>query len=848
MNINKTNNKVLLTKITKDYESRHPQSTELEISFGTYVYPQRKFEATLTHNIYTHILTQLFKTAKPTASLSAIYRLTKDPQQAYEIFFTPSHHTTLHVKRNKTDKNTYNFPAQSARVSISTETNTKLNTKTKKLSSNPKKLSFFRFKDRVSYQHPSFPNWRFDFTTGYQISPSQEVTLSSLIKETKTTPPTFHQIEIEYMPTKTSKTTTSPITQIPKLIDLITPTLLPTNPIPHLTQLFNRKLPSEVMAQVTPVSVYNVNQLKENYAVTEKADGLRLLLYFTSTGQQITINKSNQIDIPTSLPTTQTKSATPINTLLDTEFIESTNEFLVFDILLHDNTLTTTKPFTERYKLLQSLKLPSNLTLKNFLTPTKTLTIYDQAKKVYQPKKYKYELDGLIFTPTNKSYETSSLKWKPIDEITIDFLITIAPDSTPVKTTLNYYIVAQKHRAIKQHLKIPPQTEVPFVNKTKNFIPVAPSFNNTATIKLTSKNIYKPTNTVIEPLTIIECQYDQATKQWLPYRNRHDKTEQMRYNLSLSPPDFIGPNGIRTAESNWELIQNPITLPMITGKEPLPEIYYTGTDVKDSQIKNMNAFHHYVKNYLYFTFAKRSPTPLTILELSGGRGGDLPTIAKLKPAKLIFTDFDTPSLQAAEKKWERLTAPHTPPSVFLETDLRSDVTKILEPHMPSPSKQVSFISIQFAFHYMWESKKYFDHIFNTIDTFLQPKGIFILTTFDGETISRLLTSNKTMALYSNTNSTRLLFKITRNNSSNKTTSQPFGKKITVYGETIGEHPEYLVDFDYLVKHFTTNNYRVLETSMFTKLLPKWQKKTNRTLTKPEFNFSKLNRYIVFQKQ
>lgn len=853
-----SNRNQLLKKIENDYNNRNKKTTELEISFGNYIYPQKKFEASLTHNQYQKI----FDTLKPnlktqTEQKSVIYRLQKDPSQAYEIFFTPKFEITMHVKRDKTDKNTYNIPSKSARVSISNEKNTKLKTAT-----NPTNLTFFRYKNRNSYTSKDklYKNWRLDFTTGYQFQPETNKNLNQLIEETKTTHPTFYQIEIEYIPS--SNSTNKPITSIEKIINSIVPTILPENPIPQLTNIFKKRTVSELMTQVTPVSIQNVNQLKTGYAVTEKADGLRLFLYFTSNSQQVTINKANQIDTP--LTPTKNAVTTIKNTLLDTEYITALDKFLVFDILLNDNQDTTQLKFDERYEILKKLKLPKNAEVKKFLQPTKTLSIYNQAKKIYQPKKYPYELDGLIFTPTDKPYNVSSLKWKPIDEITVDFLITIATatnsnknNKSTNKTTnktkniiLKYYIVANKHQAKKQHLKIPSIKEVPFINRTKKFIPVEPPFTNTATIqvikptKTTPHSIYKPTNTIIENLTIVECQYDQKTEQWIPYRNRPDKTEQMLQSLNNTPPDFMGPNGYRTAESNWQLIQNPITVKMITGEEKLPEIYYTGTEVKNSQIKNMNAFHHYVKNYLYFTFSKRAPKPLHMLELSGGRGGDLPTIAKLKPATLVFTDFDEPSLIQAKGKWERLTKPNTPPSEFIKLDLRENNIDKLEKVIKS---DVSMVSSQFAFHYMWETKKSFTNIFNLINTFLQKNGIFIMTTFDGETVKKLLSSNKSMALYSNTNANRLLFKIDKKYSNKNNNSNPFGKKIDVFGETIGEHPEYLVDYNYLIEHFTKNGYKLLETSMFTKILPRWEKKTGRTLTEPEKNFSSLNRYAVFQK-
>ena len=829
------NNTNYQTQIEQNLNSRPLKQTEYEISFGTYIYPQKKFEANLTENIYNHLIQSLFPKSKPTKSRSIIYRTKADPKQAYELYLTNNNAISLHLKKTKENKRTINLPNHSARISISTEIETPHKTK----SSLPAKLSFIRYKERQSYTHKDFPNWQFDFTTGYQLSNPQQ-SLQSLISTPPlpTTHPKYHQFEIEYKSPKPTKTQI--ITDTPKLLTFIA-TTMPQNTIPELATIFKRQ-PAQLMTQVVPVSVYNVHQLKENYAVTEKADGLRLFLYITETGQLITINKANQIDIPTTPPAPVPKLK---HTLFDTEYISETNEFLIFDILLHNSKQTTELPFSKRYELLQSLttELPKNTKLKTFLEPSKTKSIYDQAKLIYQPKKYPYELDGLIFTPTNKPYQINSLKWKPIDEITIDFLVVTAPSATnKQQTELTYYVLSSRRDAKRFKLNQAPQTAVPFITSTKRNTAVVPPFPNTATVKLTN-NIYKPTNTTVTNLTIIECQYDEKTQQWLPYRNRSDKTELLHYHLTQTPKEFVGANGYRTAQSNWELIQNPITKDMITGKAPLPEIYYTGTNVKNSQIKNMNQFHHYVKNYLYFTYSQKAPQPLSMIEFSGGRGGDLQTVVKLSPEQLIFTDIDKPSLHNAEQKWQRLTAHKQTKTktTFLQTDLTKDVTAQIAPHITTP---ISFISMQFAFHYTLSTKTAFNNMFKNMDTFLQPKGIIILTTFDGETIANLLKSNKSVAMYSNTNSTRLLFKITKDY---KNSNSPFGKKITVFGETIGEHPEYVVDYKHLIDHFTKHNYKVLETAMFTHLLSKWQRKTNKTLTQPEQNFSKLNRYIVFQK-
>ena len=183
-------NSSLQTKIENDYDSRdNKMQTELELSFGIYTYPHRKFEASIPENIYNELQKTLLKTLKTPKSSSAtksiIYSKTSDPKQQYELFINDKNDVTLHLKRDKTDKNKYDIQEASARVSIATEITKQIKTKSDK-NSNPlmtKNLSFIRYKDRQSYVYKEYPNWQFDFTTGFQSVPNKKQTITSLITE-----------------------------------------------------------------------------------------------------------------------------------------------------------------------------------------------------------------------------------------------------------------------------------------------------------------------------------------------------------------------------------------------------------------------------------------------------------------------------------------------------------------------------------------------------------------------------------------------------------------------------------------------------------------------------------------
>jgi len=217
-----------------------------------------------------------------------------------------------------------------------------------------------------------------------------------------------------------------------------------------------------------------IPNIRNNYTVTDKADGERKLLLINSKGKVYLIdtNMTPQFTGAT------TSNKLFFNTLLDGEHILNDklgrfiNLYAAFDVYFINKKdvrkLAFTAPksekedITERTEMVKSFRLPaladvvSKIALKSLnggLSPlrvnVKSFYTADERQSIFQccnlilkrvdDGLYEYETDGLIFTPTNlgvglnspkeevKNVKTTwdySFKWKPTEFNTIDFLVS----------------------------------------------------------------------------------------------------------------------------------------------------------------------------------------------------------------------------------------------------------------------------------------------------------------------------------------------------------------------------------------------------------------------------------------
>ena len=207
--------------------------------------------------------------------------------------------------------------------------------------------------------------------------------------------------------------------------------------------------------------------IRTNFCVTDKADGLRHIMFIKSDGLIYLINMNMDVIFTGAI----TKNEKVFNTLIDGELIrhdknhEFVNVFIAFDIYFINNQNVRHHKFIQtgvgevhktvyRYSVLKDVidilkpvsvvpggevESPMKFRIKRFLFPDEHKTIFDCCKEILSSVSvYPYNTDGLIFThtifgvgsnfpgkagPLRKVGWKYSFKWKPPSMNTIDFLV-----------------------------------------------------------------------------------------------------------------------------------------------------------------------------------------------------------------------------------------------------------------------------------------------------------------------------------------------------------------------------------------------------------------------------------------
>jgi predicted NAD-dependent protein-ADP-ribosyltransferase YbiA (DUF1768 family)/SAM-dependent methyltransferase len=199
----------------------------------------------------------------------------------------------------------------------------------------------------------------------------------------------------------------------------------------------------------------DVPNIRKNYNVTDKADGLRVMGFTDESGELF------MIDMALNVYRTGLSKPTCKNSLVDGEYITEDKagrfiqSLLLFDIYYMNGVDVTKKPFKAdnecRYTDLsnwmdmwrgdggpQRLLKTAGLTvgMKTYLFTTPVKTIFQQADTILAMDDLRaYNTDGLIFTPDSmplpqRPGETffEQFKWKPSKDNTVDFLVLFEKD------------------------------------------------------------------------------------------------------------------------------------------------------------------------------------------------------------------------------------------------------------------------------------------------------------------------------------------------------------------------------------------------------------------------------------
>ncbi|KAI8905714.1 mRNA capping enzyme, catalytic domain-containing protein [Powellomyces hirtus] len=222
-----------------------------------------------------------------------------------------------------------------------------------------------------------------------------------------------------------------------------------------VSRLLGSKSTGFAGAQPISFSAQHLEELKnENYFVSEKADGIRCLMFTTTDsqgrGETYLIDRHNdyyQLDF--GLPMERSRQF-HYDTLMDGELVLDIYDdgrkllwFLLFDCMAVDGKCLVDRPYHKRLGHLREFILkpyrellradlnyaqrqPFRMDLKKLQLAYHLQAVFDEIPTL------KHKSDGIIFTSKDARYGLGTcdkmLKWKPADENTVDFKVKVIGD------------------------------------------------------------------------------------------------------------------------------------------------------------------------------------------------------------------------------------------------------------------------------------------------------------------------------------------------------------------------------------------------------------------------------------
>eukprot|EP01112_Ceratiomyxa_fruticulosa_P010272 TRINITY_DN2709_c0_g1_i1.p1 TRINITY_DN2709_c0_g1~~TRINITY_DN2709_c0_g1_i1.p1 ORF type:complete len:318 (-),score=49.34 TRINITY_DN2709_c0_g1_i1:229-1182(-) len=145
---------------------------------------------------------------------------------------------------------------------------------------------------------------------------------------------------------------------------------------------------------------------------------------------------------------------------------------------------------------------------------------------------------------------------------------------------------------------------------------------------------------------------------------------------------------------------------------------------KDSKILSLRGFNNWIKSMLISTYCKPG---YSVLDICGGKGGDLNKWKKMRVGHLVLADVALKSIEDAVDRYNKLYPAATFPAIFIAKDcFKEGLTSLDATHLPHDLR-FQMVSSMFSMHYSWESETRVRGFLENVSTRLDPGGVFIGT-------------------------------------------------------------------------------------------------------------------------
>jgi ubiquinone/menaquinone biosynthesis C-methylase UbiE len=416
----------------------------------------------------------------------------------------------------------------------------------------------------------------------------------------------------------------------------------------------------------------------EQYAATLKLDGLRCLLFILD-NRVFSINSKLCIKDTGIIPLKNINLC-----ILDAEYYKGT--YHIFDIIvsnftdIRDNKDFTLKTRIDLFNIIVQDIGSNKIVSKDYHIGNNYLVSKSLIEKYF----YKSDTgiyDGIIYVPVNRAYPSKKnsnipLKWKPSNQLTIDFKI---------KKVDNVEINSKTYETWQLYTKTSNNTDSLF------------QYNDYPLDMLS--RVYIPTEigSSYTDLSVVEFYYDIYSEQFRPIRSRLDKQHG---------------NFIDIAKDNFECILNPFDYEyfnMVT--KPREKTFFY----------NMRRYHNWIKSIILDKYSNRTHS---LLDLACGKGGDIHKWVNNNIKTVTGIDINNDSINEAIRRSDKIKS--NPVSKNFDISFEClDLSKDLY----STDTMYDTVTCFFAMHYFFKDQDSLTNfMFNTVN--LKVGGHFIMAAFD----------------------------------------------------------------------------------------------------------------------
>jgi hypothetical protein len=519
--------------------------------------------------------------------------------------------------------------------------------------------------------------------------------------------------------------------------------------------------------------------------------------------------------------------------------------------------------------------------------------IFKQSKKLWdiETKKsgYRYSIDGLIYMPMYLSVGSMTeginknsfggewsinYKWKPPEENTIDFKIRVVTEKTKkgIRDKITSSKINGKVIKCKQvHLYVGYD-----IKKDKDF-----DYN----WKLLTNDQTKPFKEILFnpekdnksfylcniPLknNKLFCEKDNSeilTNQIVEMRYSPENSEDMRWTPLRVRTDKVKPQFFETANKIWATIINPVTTDLITGLDDVYKVkshklvtgdhpkhaYYAeegdreGEYIMDISLRKL---HNYIKNSLIAAVCSIGNSPISVMDTSIGRGGDLNKYLYSKNRIKFLLGLDiSPDVNRAAKRFY-LETRKKPKAMFIQYDTSESIrdgygykgtdeeierNKSLiniiyhkKNKIPESFKNIhknydkiaedgfTIISSQFTIHYYFKNEMTLRGYLQNLSDNCMKGGYFIGTCYDGKKVFELMKDKEIFEMKDEFEnivfSLKKKYDIESFDYQKNNIGTMFGQEIEVEMSSIGNpFIEYLVNFDMFVDMMKVYRFKLVK--------------------------------------